>query len=63
MDENRSKAKLLAVQRGTLQCPDCGETLVRKTDEEESHLEVASGNQHDCWSQLPPDAEHLRIND
>ncbi len=43
----------------TFECSDCGETLVRKTDHDK---EVASGLSHDCWSQLPEDSEHLRLD-
>ena len=49
-----------------IECGLCGETLVRINDQHEGgsddYREVASGEQHECWSQLPEGAEHMRLD-
>lgn len=47
------------------ECDKCGETLVRTKrteDEVADFIEVASGEHHGCWTQLPENAEHLRLD-
>lgn len=48
------------------ECSECGETLVRANlpagDRRDALVEVASGQPHECWQNLPPDAEHLRLD-
>ena len=47
------------------ECSNCGETLVRVLQDDgrlEDFKEVASGQEHECWSELPFEAEHLRID-
>lgn len=49
----------------TVECELCGETLVRVNDDEEGRQdfrEVASGNDHECWTQLPNGVEHIRLD-
>lgn len=47
-----------------LECPKCGETIVRMKDDEGATwtIEVASQDEHSCWQALPENAEHLRID-
>lgn len=49
-----------------IECGLCGETLVRISADHEGasddFREVASDQQHECWTQLPDDAEHVRLD-
>ncbi len=48
-----------------VECDQCGETLVRTVESDQpvnDFIEVASGRQHECWKQLPDNAEHIRLD-
>lgn len=48
-----------------IECGLCGETLRRETKSDvptNDFVEVASGKEHQCWEQLPANAEHLRLD-
>ncbi len=47
-----------------VECAKCGETLVRVNatgDAGEDFIEVASGDAHACWVNLPEKADHIRL--
>lgn len=47
------------------ECARCGETLVRVNatgDPGKDFVEKANLTEHACWSALPPNAEHLRLD-
>jgi hypothetical protein len=48
-----------------VECSKCGETLIRVNatgDPGKDFIEVASNQEHACWTQLPEGAEHLRMD-
>lgn len=48
-----------------IECAECGETLVRISDtgdKFEDYRELAGLGRHACWANLPPDADHLRLD-
>jgi hypothetical protein len=48
-----------------VECAKCGETLVRVNatgDPAKDFIEKATRTEHDCWVNLPEDAEHLRFD-
>lgn len=51
---------------GKIECGLCGETLVRVTADHEGrgddYREVATDQEHECWTQLPEGAEHMRLD-
>ncbi len=47
-----------------VECPKCGETLVRvnAAKGQPDLIEVASGDTHTCWKDLPEEADHIRLD-
>lgn len=48
-----------------VECAKCGEMLVRVNatgDVEHDFIEVASGDAHTCWVNLPETADHIRLD-
>lgn len=48
-----------------IECDSCGQTLIRQAITDvpaNDFVEAASLEAHQCWSQLPEEAEHLRLD-
>ncbi len=48
-----------------VECAKCGELLVRVNatgDAARDFIEVASGDAHACWVNLPETADHIRLD-
>ncbi len=48
-----------------VECAKCGQMLVRVNatgDAAADFIEVASGDTHACWINLPEEADHIRLD-
>lgn len=66
MMNQATKKRLEETAEGNhIECPDCGETLIRKSTTEDltvDFVEVASNHTHDCWDTPLEGAEHIRLD-